>query len=443
MAALAAQKLQIIRTLVETAPDAALRSLELALANATGGALATVRAIVEDETADRYVRNTILSPIAPLCQPRGADLPQFPRRALALLWIALKAEAPRQVAEGAARCNPWDLDNGAPDVFNQLCKIAARGLRQPTRPEFEAVGQICDAAELADYLDLSVIVRNALPRLSEWVSRMNGERAASARLAYRDACAISSDAGPRMFEMLAAHLPEPWRILRVISAVMDRPNDRYLASSEVKAFGERMLADIEASIEQVRGFDLSGGAGAGREAAASAQRIANQLTEFEQAVDVAKDGPWGKRLAKFKQSAAQAAETRMNAADKELALALPSRPISMMGKMGGGKGVPKLDAAPDETLVRRAAAALAFIEDLRPCAAQAGYGATRTKALEKLNQRLDQYIEDCLHVARTAEGGDPQIARAYLDIAAGYIVHTRDEKTAEIVRRRAVAAMAA
>ena len=59
------------------------------------------------------------------------------------------AEGPRievsdvpEVAEGAARCNPWDLDNGAPDVFNQLCKIAARGLREPTRPEFEAVGQI-------------------------------------------------------------------------------------------------------------------------------------------------------------------------------------------------------------------------------------------------------------------------------------------------------------
>ncbi|MFT4252140.1 MAG: hypothetical protein QM608_06630 [Caulobacter sp.] len=444
MPALAAHKLQIIRTLVETAPDAALRSLELALANAGGqGALATVRGMVEDETADRYVRNTILSPIAPLCQPRAEDLPQFPRRALTLLWRALKAEAPRQVAEGAARCNPWDLDNGAPDVFNELCKIAARGLRDPVRPEFEAVAQICDADELADYLDLSVIVRNALPRLSEWVSRMSGERAAAARLAYRDACAISDDAGPRMFEMLAAHLPEPWRILRVISAVMDRPNDRYLASSEVKEFGERMLSDIEASIERVRGFDLSGGEGAGREAAAAAQRVANQLTEFEQAIDVAKDGPWGKRLAKFKQAAAQAAETRMNAADKELGLALPLRPISMMGKMGGGKGVPKLEEAPDQALVRRATAALAFVEDLRPCAAQAGYGSTRAKVLEKLNQRLDQYIEDSLHVARTGEGGDPQIARAYLEIAAGYIAHTRDEKTAEIVRRRAVAAMAA
>ena len=52
MAALAAQKLQIIRTLVEAAPDAALRSRELARANAGGGALATVRSIVEDETAD-------------------------------------------------------------------------------------------------------------------------------------------------------------------------------------------------------------------------------------------------------------------------------------------------------------------------------------------------------------------------------------------------------
>ena len=132
----------------------------------------------------------------------------------------------------------------------------------------------------------------------------------------------------------------------------------------------------------------------------------------------------------------------MNAADKELGEALPTRPISILGKKGG-KGVPKLVEAPDPRRVRRATAILVFIEHLRPCAAKSGYGASRAKVLEKLNGRLDQYIEDVLYTARTGEDGDPLFAQQYLDVAARFIGHTRDDKTAEIVRRRMAAAIAA
>ena len=74
MAAIAANKLLMVRKLVETAPDAALRSLELALAGPAGGqgALATVRGLVEDEVTARYVRNSVLAPIVPLCVARDA-----------------------------------------------------------------------------------------------------------------------------------------------------------------------------------------------------------------------------------------------------------------------------------------------------------------------------------------------------------------------------------
>ncbi|HQR90939.1 MAG TPA: hypothetical protein PLH31_17055, partial [Caulobacter sp.] len=55
MAAIAAHKFQIFRMLVETAPDSALRSLELDLASVgCVGGLAQVRGLVEDETTDRF-----------------------------------------------------------------------------------------------------------------------------------------------------------------------------------------------------------------------------------------------------------------------------------------------------------------------------------------------------------------------------------------------------
>jgi hypothetical protein len=444
MAAIAANKLLMVRMLVETAPDAALRSLELALSGPAGGqgALASVRRLVEDETAARYIRNSVLAPIVPLCANRGDQHTAFPPRTLGLLWKALKAEVPKKVEEAAARCNPWDLDQGPPDVFNELCKIAARGVRAQATPDFQALDAVCDIDELASCLELSQIVRSALPKLSEWVSRMSEERASSARLAYKDACEIRPDAGPLLFEMLAAHLPDDWRILRVISAVMDRPSDKFWASSEVGVFGERVLADIEKNIEFVRLFDIDKGEIEGRKAAVAAHKVANQIAEFEQSVNVAKDGPWGKRLAKHKQAVAKVVETRMDGAEKELIAALPLRPISILGGKKG-KGVPLLTAEPDAVQTRRLSAILAFIADIRGCAQQSGYGSTRAKALEKLNSRLDQYIEDILHVVRTGEGGDQGMARLYVDLAAGFIAYSRDEKTAEIVRRRAAAAMAA
>ena len=443
MAGVVANKLLMVRKLVETAPDAALRSLELALSGPAGGqgALASVRRLVEDETAARYIRNSVLAPIVPLCAARDSEQTSFPPRVLSLLWEALKIDSPRKIEEAAARCNPWDLEQGPPEVFNELCEIAARGVRAQTAPGFVALSQICDIDELAACLELSAIVRAALPKLSEWISKMSEERASSARLAYNDACEIRDDAGPLLFEILAAHLPDDFRILRVISAVMERPTDKFWASSEVGVFGERVLTDIEKNIDFIRTFDADRGEAEGRKAALAAQRVAAQITEFEQSVDLNKDGPWGRRIGKYKQGVAQTVESRMNAAEKELLAALPLRPISILGGKNG-KGIPALTAEPDERLVSRVTAVLAFVADVRSCAAQSGYGASRAKVLEKLNTRLDQYIEDILYVVRTGEGGDRALAQRYLDLAAGLIAYSRDEKTAEIVRRRAAAAVA-
>jgi hypothetical protein len=441
MAAVAADKLLMVRKLVETVPDTALRNLELALAG-TAGALAAVRDLVEKETTARYVRNSVLAPIVPLCAARDAEQISFPPRTLRLLWAALRAQVPEQVEEAAARCNPWDLEEGTPEVFDELCAIAVKGLRAQTDDGFKALDAICDVDELASCLELAAIVRTALPMLQEWVSKMSEARASAARLAYKDACDLRPDAGPLLFEMLAAHLPDDWRILRVISAVMDRPDDKFWASSEVSVFGERVLADIARNAEIIETFDPAKGKAEGRRAAAAAHRISQLIAEVEQSVKLTRDGVWGRRITKFKQDIAEAVEERMNSAERELLAALPLRPISILGGKKG-KGVPKLTAEPDELQTRRLTAVLVFIAEIRGCAMQSGYGTSRAKVLEKLNSRLDQYIEDILHVVRTGEGGDQGLARIYVDLAAGYIAYSRDQKTAEIVRRRAAAAMAA
>ncbi|MDB5455282.1 MAG: hypothetical protein JWP92_867 [Caulobacter sp.] len=443
MATIAANKLRIIRTLVDAAPDGVLRNLELALASAgtLAGPMLAVRDLVEAETADRFIRNNVLAPLVPLFARRGGPQSSFPPRALALLWAALKAEAPTRVEEAAAKCNPWDLDLGAPEVFDELCRLAVTGLRGG-KPGFAALAAACDGEGLAACLELTPVVRGALPRLAEWVSRMTQERGSAARLVYRDACAITEDAGPRLFEMLAAHLADDWRILRVISAVMERPDDRYLASSEFSPFGERVLDAIEAGIAVITKFDVEDGEAAGRLAAQSAQHVAELVAEFEQTIELSRNGPWARRMVRYKQEVAQICEWRLAAIEKDLDAALPLEPAPRLS-IKPARLAPRLTLPPNERMVRRAAGGLAFMADVRLSAGVSGYGATRSKVVDKVNARLDAYIEDLMYVARTSEGEDRALAQGFLDIAAGFIAYSRDDQTAELVRRRAAALLAA
>ena len=68
-----------------------------------------------------------------------------------------------------------------------------------------------------------------------------------------------------------------------------------------------------------------------------------------------------------------------------------------------------------------------------------GYASARTKMIEKLDDRLDHYVEDVLEYLRGDAPERAASARAYLDTAARLIGLLRDEKAAQIVRRRAAA----
>lgn len=445
MAALSPSKLKIVRTIVETAPDSAIRSLEMALSAEGGsGALSAVRELVETEAADRFVRNAVFAPVKALFGASNSKL-YFPPRALALMWRGLKATSPELIREAAAHCGPWDAELESPSVLNELCAIAAKGLRERSQADFTAAAELCDAypknggaAALGNCLDLAPMTRGALARLSEWVSRMTMERTVSVRLAYRDTLEVAPDAGPRFFEMLAAPLPEPWLILRVISAVMDRPHESYLSESELGTFGERTLDDIEQCTNIVRKFQADDGVEAGRKVGQMVQRALLQVFEFEGAIETTRVGPWGGRLARLRESLAQCVERIMNGAAEAVNAALPVETSRLRG--GANRGAPKMSDDPDARLVKRAETLLAFSDEVRSAAANGGFSGARNRMIEKANARLDHYIDYLIAVMRENEVDDRERARKYLEIAANFIAYTRDEKTAQIVRRRLAAA---
>ncbi len=102
--------------------------------------------------------------------------------------------------------------------------------------------------------------------------------------------------------------------------------------------------------------------------------------------------------------------------------------------------MPKLSADPDPAHVARALTLLSFLNEVRTSAQAGGFASARAKAVEILESRLDSYVEDILSGLRAGEIEDEARARAFLDIAANFCGLARDEKAAQIVRRRAAAA---
>ena len=94
-----------------------------------------------------------------------------------------------------------------------------------------------------------------------------------------------------------------------------------------------------------------------------------------------------------------------------------------------------------EEVTKAAIGLLTFADEIRPCASEGGFGGIRTKVLDTLGQRIDQYVEDVLEQMRLGDvDKDDDRAREYLDVAARLLTLARDKKSGAIVRRRAAAA---
>jgi len=286
-------------------------------------------------------------------------------------------------------------------------------------------------------MDIAPVVRGALARLPDWVAQPGEETGAAARLAYKDAVAIAEDAGPRFFEMIAGQLTPPWMVLRIISAIMDKPTERYLADSELGGFPERVMRDIDESLKAIGKLDLDGGPAAGRAAARLVELITQQTFELEVCIELTREHGWGHRIVGQKKALAGAVESRLRELEKLVAAALPTLSSGFSRPRRSG---PKLDAAPDPKAVGRAMTVLTFAHDVRLCANYGGFSATYTKTAEHLGGTVDRYISDVLDDVRNGDVVEVAIARAFLMIAADVVAKVRDDKAADLVRRRATTA---
>ncbi|CAN5799821.1 hypothetical protein BH11PSE1_BH11PSE1_22070 [soil metagenome] len=221
---------------------------------------------------------------------------------------------------------------------------------------------------------------------------------------------------------------------------MDRPTEHYLAASEFSVFAEQLMDEIDKNLAKVAQLDLNGGPQAGRDAGAVVELITLQIAEIENSVELGKEGGWGGRVQKQKKSLASVVEGRLREADKVMGQALPSHTVRVARAM---KSLPRLTGEPDEKAVTRAVTLLTFIESVRSSANYGGFASTRAKVVEKVGETIDDYVEEALSLLRDGEVPDPEVARAFLTVAADCSTLLRDQRAGDVIRRRATAALGA
>src|SRR5579871_652218 len=135
--------------LLSVATDPVVRRLEVALAEdaENGGSLAAVHRLVAREAAERRLRALAFAPVVGLCRPSPWKTAAFPASTVERLWTALKDSAPAKIAaaEAASEAPAGAADQPLDPVFDELCLMAAQGLRNEASA-FQAAAAALNAA---------------------------------------------------------------------------------------------------------------------------------------------------------------------------------------------------------------------------------------------------------------------------------------------------------
>jgi hypothetical protein len=446
MQALAAQKIAIVGRLVETSPDSVLSNLSRALAETVdNSALGDVRKLVEAEVVERQFRNAVMEPLTPMFVGVGNDSRKltFPLAALPLIWRGLRSVAGVELDDIRRIADADPPHPGLSARYDRLVETAASELRARINPEFAAAADLCDqarpdgATELLACMHIAGVVRRAALLLPTWITHPGSESRLSARPAYNDALAVSESAGPYYFQMISAQLEQCWMVLRIISAVIEKPTERYLDVAELAGFAEALMEEVDEALTLIATFDPEAGPGAGNAAAVRAELAVRQIMEMETNVALNRDRGWGRRIQKQRRKLASAVEARLREADLAVMAALPMHEINQHGIR---RTAPRLSCEPDAACVRRAETLLSFSAGLRSAVNHGGFLAAWGALVEKLSTGLDLYVDETVRQIRLDQTGETACSEAFLDVAARFSHLVAGQKAGELVRRRAQAA---
>lgn len=441
MSVIAEKRMNILKGLVRTLPQASLRALETALGLTGEVKMVEVRDLIAAEMEFRQVREAVFMPYMPLFRARADGLAgvTFASWIVNGLWAALEKSEPDLHAQAQFAWRSLRPEDPTPVVFFRLVTAAAHICHKTPEtilpPDADAEARAA-VAEFGHYLDLHRLARQGLARLNDFMGRIDADKAAALRVLFNDASDLDTQGGTRLLEIIFAHLDDGAQIIKFVAIVSDRPNDRFLAMSELADFGTRILDRIETDLAGLKAFMSGRGQGCD-DLDTAGDRVAQclgQIQTFGHYVELTRGGPWGIRVSEAQKAIAGLVEHQFRSAEKALEGVMPMRTERVYGRVK--KAAPDYVRVPSAESLARARGVLVFIRKVRPIAMSGGFATLHSKTVETCELTLDAYFTELLAVANGDEPFDADQLLGGFERITDLMEALCGEEKGQLARRR-------
>ena len=425
---------------IEAIPDDALGVMRTAVAQMGGDRAGELAQMLEETIRDRRRRATAFGALLPLFRPRrdGLAFLGFPAAVLPRLWRAATARGASflSMLDGL---NPEDSSRRAL-ARGRLYSLAAEMVRQqpdliwPPTPQTEPTVREAALVELAACCDMGMLAHGAVQDLADWIDRPGEERLAEFRLMVRDASALDIDGVRRLLDIMAAHVEDASRVLRLAVHACGIGAESMLKHSELSVFVERILDGFDEHARRISAFRPG-------DPVAELRRdldwTGSVLEAAAVAVQADPHGDWARRVAVSKALVASTIDEQLGAAPRVMARVLPMRDATTAGRMT--RRVPRLDIEVPAPDLEAAVVAADLVAAVRSTANRFGCEARRQSVLAALTDELTAYADLTVEAIHAGEADDADVASARVAQVADLLERLEAETEARTARRRLAA----
>jgi len=370
------------------------------------------------------------------------------RTSIAPVWSWIEKLLPASSTAYTAEINAHILAQRADDALARASafwpesagalRIAIARDRKAARLALGSDAALADAEEMALLLAAAsqiVEIQDLLPRQ---VPQLSEEMLWSLRSIHDRLVETLPDAAPYVAVVALNRLARPWEALKLAQLVSRRSEDTLISNTDMGLVGDLLFADIEYHGAVVRNarhpmFDVEA-------LIEHLARFTEMSSSIVKEIDIRRDGKWGKRLLKDRAAVAETMEGFMERAPKEVVAVMP---VQKSGSFGGGPKIADLSKPVDAEKAERGLRYARLIVGCAPYAATGSFAAAQKDALDEASQHLRAYNEDLVREMRGADPARRAVIEHQFELAAQLTALFFSAEEAELLRRRAKAALAA
>jgi len=398
MSSIPVQKRALLREMFSSMPIRHLESLSEALSYSKDAKFTEVASMLATEESSRRLRDSVFTPFKGFFLNREKD-PKYDGKAFPYwfyrkLWAKLCEREDGLIPLAVIDNHHYSVADDTPTSFLGLIK-AAGALCRLNGDEFkDASGEIPYELleDFAAYCDIYRLSAELLGELKETISRPDANRSARLRIMFRYASDIHEDGSVRLMETAYAYLKDPASVLKIISIILDRPSDRFLVISEMARFGERALAKLEAFGTRLMEYRRQPHFSQLVDFGLEASQALKEIHSIQDAIELTKDGPLGKRLSIVQTKIIDFIEETIKSYD---------RPLKDVFPQTGSKNrsMPRVEAIIKPESMLRLSHIIEFCFSVQPLASTCGYLVLLNQVFEKIGRTAEDYFDGLLELA--------------------------------------------